>query len=391
MMKTAAIGKMLAGIWIVTLTIAPCASADDWMITSSSFESKTVSLGSIDEKTLAGKNADQSEYSLPLEQFIEASRQIRIEQPKGLALLTANGDRLLGKPLKIDGSNLVWSTNGLGDISIPLEQALGIARGTADRTSFDLSHTEDEIHLTNGDLVKGIVTSIGESSISITPTGAQAVEVPMDSVKELFFTTPPQGRSSQNSCAFVLHLASGAIVSCKSISIANPSVEITLASGAKATIDQQSVAMIEHLGSSLNWLASRKPEKVEYTPYFSGNFPPTIDKTVTGEPIKLGDTTWHRGIGMHSRTRMTWAIQPADKTFRARYFIDPDLGYADVDVRVFVDDKKVHEQLGVKAGNISQVVSAELSGAKTLTLEVDYGKGYDVQDRVNWVEAAILK
>ena len=88
---------------------------------------------------------------------------------------------------------------------------------------------------------------------------------------------------------------------------------------------------------------------------------------------------------------MSFPVQAGDKSFRTRYAIDPSLGYANVDVRVFVDDKMIHENKGFKAGDLSPVVEVDLSGTKSLALEVDYGQGYDIQDRLTWVEPAILR
>jgi hypothetical protein len=57
---------------------------------------------------------------------------------------------------------------------------------------------------------------------------------------------------------------------------------------------------------------------------------------------------------------------------------------------VKLDDKVVHETADFVAGKLADVVQVPLAGAKTLTLEVDYGKTYDVQDRFNWIEPALL-
>jgi hypothetical protein len=35
-------------------------------------------------------------------------------------------------------------------------------------------------------------------------------------------------------------------------------------------------------------------------------------------------------------------------------------------------------------------VTIDVAGHKQLTLEVDYGQNYDVQDRFNWIEPAFL-
>jgi len=45
----------------------------------------------------------------------------------------------------------------------------------------------------------------------------------------------------------------------------------------------------------------------------------------------------------------------------------------------------------VTSGKLFGPVVVETNGARTLTLEVDYGKNQDVQDRFNWIEPALLR
>jgi hypothetical protein len=65
--------------------------------------------------------------------------------------------------------------------------------------------------------------------------------------------------------------------------------------------------------------------------------------------------------------------------------------YADVTVRIKLDDKVVHERKDFVAGEISPLVVVPIRGAKTLTLEVDFGGNYNVQDHLNWIEPALVK
>jgi hypothetical protein len=50
----------------------------------------------------------------------------------------------------------------------------------------------------------------------------------------------------------------------------------------------------------------------------------------------------------------------------------------------------VHEQQDVTAGQISSVVTIPLNQARQLVLEVDYGRNLDVQDRLNWIQPALV-
>ena len=59
--------------------------------------------------------------------------------------------------------------------------------------------------------------------------------------------------------------------------------------------------------------------------------------------------------------------------------------------RILVDGRQVWEKKNVKAGPVSAPAILDIAGHKSLTLEVDYGENYDVQDRFNWIEPALLR
>ena len=50
-----------------------------------------------------------------------------------------------------------------------------------------------------------------------------------------------------------------------------------------------------------------------------------------------------------------------------------------------------HEKKNFTAGQLSPVVLVPLGNAKSLTLEVEFGGNYNVQDRLNWIEPALVK
>jgi hypothetical protein len=51
----------------------------------------------------------------------------------------------------------------------------------------------------------------------------------------------------------------------------------------------------------------------------------------------------------------------------------------------------VHEQKDFRAGVLAPLIVLDTDNARLITLEVDYGQSYDVQDRFNWIEPALLK
>ena len=87
---------------------------------------------------------------------------------------------------------------------------------------------------------------------------------------------------------------------------------------------------------------------------------------------------------------MRWSLDGAAKTFVARYAIPEGRSVADVTVRIKLDDKIVFERAHVHSGPPSDFVQLPLGGAKSLTLEVDFGETFDVQDDLYWIEPALL-
>ena len=135
-----------------------------------------------------------------------------------------------------------------------------------------------------------------------------------------------------------------------------------------------------------------------YTPFISdmpdgeGARASRADLDWEGDPLTVAGRSFTRGIGVHSYSRLVYELDGKRyKAFRTRYGINDKLSLADVTVRIKLDDRLVHEKRGVKAGELSPVVVVELGDAKRLVLEVDYGGRIDTQDRLNWLEPALLR
>lgn len=360
-----------------------------WHVMTGDFRVRTMELSRIDTDSLVGKEGDNVE-TVDLKNVVRITRNARVESPQGLILCLSGGDRLVGQPVTLDNTHLTWFTSGIGRVRVPIEQVIGILRNSNDDPRLTEVRNEDVMSLDNGDIVRGIVTAVTERTITITPTGSEPIKMGTDTIRDLLFATPPQGRSSSLP-GYILRLTNGVILSCQKVELKGSKLLVTLNDGLSTSVPVSLVVSIEHISGPVEWLSMRQPVKIVHVPYFDGNFPPSMDKTVTGEPIRINGQLIQRGIGMHSYTRMTFPIQKGDKQFRSRYWIDPSLRYADVDMRVYIDDKIVHENKGFKAGDLSPVVEADVTNAQELTLEVDFGQAYDIQDRVVWIEPALIR
>lgn len=323
--------------------------------------------------------------------FLQADRSESVKaSAKGFALILLNGDRLTGEPAGVSGEKLKWQCAAFGEIDIPLMRVATITKANAPAPAAnDAKRTEDSVVLGNGDTVRGIISEITNAAIVVQSNG-QPVNVPLDSVTAAQFASA--GASAPNSeRGFRVKLSDGSSITAKSLRLQDNKLTIDLSDGAPRTLDLASVNSIEQVNGPVSWLSSRPPVENVHTPFFEASFPAKMNQTVSGKPIRFADKTYARGIGVHSYSRLSWDLDGAYSAFRTQYAIDGIGAYANVTVRIKLDDHVVHEKADVGAGAISDVISVPLGDAKRLTLEVDYGKTYDTQDRLNWIEPALVK
>ena len=146
-------------------------------------------------------------------------------------------------------------------------------------------------------------------------------------------------------------------------------------------------------GLGLTWLSSMKPEKSFHTPVFDAEFAARFDTTVDGGDMMIQGQPIERGIGVHSKSELTFKLDGTPRRFFSLYGIDAETnGRGGVTARVLADGKEVWKSGYVSAKDAAKIVSVDLGPAKTLTLEVDYGSdGDDSGDHFNWGWASVIR
>jgi hypothetical protein len=312
-------------------------------------------------------------------------------------LYLAGGDQLRGEPARIENETLQWKSQSVGEMSVPLKRVAAILRAGHPAPSpagSDEKRTEDVVLLTNGDSVRGIVSGIADGTIKVQSQGTE-VPVPLENVSAVMLasTGGADAAPAVSGRAFRVRLADDSTVTATSLRMAAGSkVALALVGGGNRELPFDAVAAIEQLNGPVSWLSSRRPVENVQTPLLDTTRPARMDRTVSGKPIRFGDRTYARGIGVTPYSRLTWDL-PADgkyKALRTQYAIDGNGAYADVAVRIKLDGKVVHERGELFAGELSPVVVVPLGSARKLTLEVDFGANYNVQDRFDWIEPALV-
>jgi hypothetical protein len=142
----------------------------------------------------------------------------------------------------------------------------------------------------------------------------------------------------------------------------------------------------------LLYVSDMTPIKAEETPYFDRLLTYRVDQALDGGPLIVDGTTYEKGIAVHSRCVLEYALGGKYEKFRARVgFQQPGGRLGRVAVRVLADGKPLFEDADLRGDQKAAEVDVNVAGAKRLTLEVDYGQGQDVGDRVAWADARLLK
>ena len=320
-------------------------------------------------------------------------------------LLLAGGDCLpVDKPLLI-GERLHFRHPYLAggeDTSVPLSAVsavwfAGVAGENPERLRRRLAgetRKRDVVLLRNGDRLEGVFTALDEKSVVIevdkkpvTVDVGRAAAVALSS--ELTEAPHPKGAYGR------AVLDDGARLSLASARCADgATLTGTTLFGAALSVPPAMVASLDLYQGKAVYASDLKPIRYEYFPYLDERWDYTRDGGVDGLDLRLAGSTYDKGLGLHSHSRLTYAVPPGCRRFDALVGLDDRGGRrGSVRIRLLADGKPIaldgDRELTAAGGPLR--VNVDVSGAKELTLEVDFGRGGPVRDHVDWADARFVK
>jgi hypothetical protein len=142
------------------------------------------------------------------------------------------------------------------------------------------------------------------------------------------------------------------------------------------------------------YLSDLKPSRYEYIPYLNDRWDYVRDGGAAGRDLRLAGSTYDKGLGLHSHSRLSYAVPKDCRYFEALVGLDDRVGrQGSARIRVLADGKPLDVGAGRELTAASEPLSvrADVAGVKELTLEVDFGKEGPVQGCVDWVNARFVK
>ena len=148
---------------------------------------------------------------------------------------------------------------------------------------------------------------------------------------------------------------------------------------------------LEVSSDKLVWLTDLTPA-VEQTPAFDRTWPWHNNRSAAGPGFVLAGRRYDRGVGLVPRTRLTYTLDGRFDVFEAAIGIDDRGGPAAHAIfRVYVDGAKTFESEPMRLEQPPQELRVALNKAKTLTIEVDFGKNYDLGDFCAFADARVVQ
>jgi hypothetical protein len=328
--------------------------------------------------------------------------------PSEQHVFLANGDRIPAGAPRLVGEKLHFAHPDLGDgkeVSVPLSGVSVLWLAPPDNVEYPDqlrrrlaagSRAKDRVLLRNGDAVEGLFSALDAKRLTVE-VDKKPVAVEFDKVAAVALSTDDVTPLKPKGVYGRVTLADGARLSLASATCDGTALRGTTAFGASFRAPLARVVSLELMQGTAVYLSDLKPVKFEHTPYLGDGgvkWPLALDSAVTGSDLRLGGSTYDKGLGMHSRSRATYALDGKYRRFEAVVGLDDVTGRdGAVRVRVLADGKPL--DLGkdgeLTAKDVPLVIGAKIDGVKELTLEVDFGKHGDVQGHVDWCDARVIK
>jgi hypothetical protein len=260
-----------------------------------------------------------------------------------------------GEPVDAD---TVYATNKDGQIQRVSGQVLGIAEGTL---KFDYQGQERSIALDR------IAAVIPRRPAPVAESGPRRIRLLFDLCGPNRFV------------GYLKEMTSG-------------SVTIEMPWGDEFKMSRNWVYKMNVLNGRMQSLQDLPPAEVAETPFLDHILHWQAGKSLTGEGLRIGQTSYPKGVCLHSRTKLTWDLGGEYERFQCDLGLQSpagDLGNAIV--RISADDTELFIAEEVQGGAPPQPLDLDLSGRDRLTLEVDFGRNMHIGDHVVFGNARLLR
>jgi hypothetical protein len=254
----------------------------------------------------------------------------------------------------------------------------------------------DVVLLRSGDVIEGSVTGIDRERGCRVESGPRKLAVELAKVSAIAFNSELRASLRPRGPFAHVVVASGGRLSFQSLQLdpATHRLKGKTLFGPRLEIPLEQAVSLTPRQAQVVYLSDLKPREYVHTPYLGVSWPLAVDKAVTGSPLRLAGNTFDKGLGMHSRSRVTYALGGAYRWFETQVGLDERRGRRGrVRIQVLVDGKE--QNLGadkeLPGAQMPLTLRVDIRKARDLTLIVDFAGFGDVQGHVDWADARLIR
>lgn len=313
-------------------------------------------------------------------------------------VVLVDGSRLVGTLAAADEDEVAIDTLEFGLLRLPLDLVASVARGAvaiAARPDDELDHVTRK----SGDALSGTVTSVGAAGVRVDGD-LGAVTLALDDVERVVIAHVDEPAPFQPARAVALVGVGGSELRADLRGLDRTRIEVGTVFTRSLSIAVAHVVALRLGSARAEYLSDLTPSAVEQMPYFGGAedflFPWQRDRSVTGAQLVVGGRTFTKGLGLHARTRLTYAIDGRYERLEAVVGVSDEVLTLDakgsIEIRFVVDGVVAWTSPVLRGGDPAiQVPALALTAARELVVEVDFADAADAGDRAVIGDALLVK
>jgi hypothetical protein len=382
-------------------------TAGEVLVLTVSGETVAGRLQSLDER-LTIRTQDEPARQLERDEVIRIRRagaESAAAEPMSLAIL-GNGDVLVGRPVRVadDLLSLAWDgTSPPSTLEIPLEfvRAIVLAQPAQQTERRQLQRQwglprsgTDRLVLKNSAAIDGELSGLDGSNI-LLETALGPVSTPRSDVVAVTLNAALASPMPPPVDFSVLLCEDGSRITLRDAVVdESGTLSGTALFGGEISLPLRQTTSLQLFSERVQPLVEREPAEYQFTPFLNGEAPLVVNRNVQGGPLCLRGARCATGLGVQSRSEVTYELGDDGWTrFSTTIGIDDAAdGQGHAVFRVSVDGKTIYDSGDVRGSDGPiEVGPLDVSGGRRLTLIVDFGRRGSVRDIADWCDPLLMR
>lgn len=308
----------------------------------------------------------------------------------------SDGSRITATIAGAGPQRLMLQSPAIGDCEIALRMLHAVAPAdpppalaAAWETIIDEPAPTDEILLVRKDdqplALRGVVRAADEAGLTFE-WNDRRLKLPWERVGGLRTLEPVQAAATLQ-----VHLLGGDQISGDPLGGTAQTLRLRSPALGQVTVDLARITRITCRSDRVIYLSQLPVQRYDMQPLLAKRWNFALDQNLAGQPITLADQTYARGVTLHSRAEISFALGGQFENFAATVGIDDRMDSRGDAIARLIGDGEILWEGRVQGSADPLDVQVSVRGVRMLTLHADYGEDLDLSDQVCWAAARLIK